>query len=490
MRYFSVLIIIVLTQFTLLAGNNVAKNDSVVIWGKSNEYAGYTLVLEQITNFTSREKAEIVRVPINADGTFRAAFTTSTTIRCFTDLGRYRSFIYVEPGAKYQVTLPPFSVKKDADRFNPYFIPEEMEMGILSGDESQLNQQIRDFDEQFLQQYNQNAMSLFSQSNKKLAEKIKATLETQFPSTENQYFTTHKNFRYARLFALCMSRQKRPLINQFFSNAEVSYSSPAYCDAFNDVFKDFFLYYFSSPAGKELRTAFTMQRSFDTLSIAMKSDTLFLTTRFRETVLLKSLYDSYYTDRYDKKQIIKLVAQASKRCEDSQSQLYANQLLKKLNKLRVGTVAPEINGYNAGGKEISSKNIKSKFVYVNFIHTKNYACKKDLQAVASIASDFKKDLEVVSVITDEEPTDAFAYIKQMGYKWTFIHFNGNGKLLLDYDIKAMPCYYLIDPDGNLIASPAPGPEENFKSRFSEIIRDFNAQKARKDPEQLKTIYDF
>jgi len=490
MRYISLLIFFVLTQFTVLANNSVAKNDSVVIWGKSNEYAGYTLVLEQITNFTSRERGEIVRVPINADGTFKAVFATATTIRCFTDLGRYRSFIYVEPGAKYQVTLPPFSEKKDADRFNPYFIPEEMEMGIISGDDSHLNKQIRDFDEQFLQQYNQNAMSLFSQSNKKLAEQIKLQLETQFPSSDNQYFIKHKNFRYARLFALCMSRQKRPLINQFFSHTEVSYYSPAYCDAFNDVFKDFFLYYFSSTSGKDLRSAFAMQRSFDTLSVTMKSDTLFLNTQFRETVLLKSLYDSYYTDRYDKTQIIKLVAQACKRCEDEQSRLYAIQLFRKLNKLRVGTVAPEITGYNANGKEISSKNIKSKFVYVNFIHTKNYACKKDLQAMASIASEFKKDLEVVTVITDEDPTDAFAYIKQLGYKWTFIHFNGNGKLLLDYDIKAMPTYYLIDPDGNLIASPAPGPEENFKSRFAEIIRDFNAKKARKDPEQLKTIYDF
>jgi hypothetical protein len=472
------------------AGTTSMATDSVVIWGKSVEYAGYTLVFEHTVNFTTRAKEELVRVPINADGTFRVAFVCHSTIRCFTDLERYRSFIYIEPGKKYQVKLPPFSERKDADRFNPYFVPEEVEMGVINNESAAFNQQIRDFDDTFISKYNQNAISLFSQSNKTLAGKIVHQLDSIFPADKDSYFQTYKNLRYARLYALAMKRQKRLLIDQYFSHINVDFDSPAYWEAFNEVFKDFFLFYFSSVQGKNLRTNFNMQRSFDTLSVTLKTDTLFTNDNLRETLLLKTLYDAYYSDRYDKGQIIKLVKQATERGSTPDTKLYATQLLEKLNKLRNGTPAPNIVGYNANGKEISTQDFKSKFVYINFVHTKNYACKKDLQAIASIARDFKKELDVVTVILDEDPEAAFSYLKPLNYKWTLIHFGGNGKTLLNYDIKAMPVYYLVDPDGNLVLSPAPGPEENFAANFVQVLRNYKINKARKEPEKLKTIYDF
>jgi thioredoxin-related protein len=42
-------------------------------------------------------------------------------------------------------------------------------------------------------------------------------------------------------------------------------------------------------------------------------------------------------------------------------------------------------------------------------------------------------------------------------------------LLKQYKIKAYPTYYLIDPDGNFLFSPAPSPAENFESVFRNIL---------------------
>jgi hypothetical protein len=44
------------------------------------------------------------------------------------------------------------------------------------------------------------------------------------------------------------------------------------------------------------------------------------------------------------------------------------------------------------------------------------------------------------------------------------------EILEDYDIRAYPSYFLIDPEGKLILSPAPGPDKGFEKVFLEILR--------------------
>lgn len=466
-----------------------AHTDSVRFYGSAPDYAGMNLVFEKTANFISRETMEVVRIQVDVKGNFDATFALIATAKCWTDLGKYRANIYIEPGNSYKLELPPYTPKPLAERFNPYFIPEEIEMGIESGDASNLNMQIRDFDEAFDNEYSQQVMALYAKSDVAKAQMLIARLDSLYPSQSDSYFDNHKRARFARVYHTLYRRQKRLSINYFNTQVTPNFGQPAYTEAFNEIFKDFFLYYFSTPSGKLLKDSYTQKQRFDTLSMALGQDSLFRNPELREIVLLKTLYDGYYSDRYDKTQVEKLVISATEYGVTPAIKQTAEGILARFNKLKKGTPAPDFEAYSSSGKPYSLHSYRGKFVYLNFMHTQNYACRKDMTALSAIARDNRKDLEVVTIMVDEDPDKAFAFVKQNNIKYNTLHFGNNGKVLLDYQIKSMPTYYLIDPEGNISLAPAPAPDESFVKILAETIRSFKYTKARKSPDSQRSIYD-
>ncbi|PZX17433.1 peroxiredoxin [Breznakibacter xylanolyticus] len=466
-----------------------ATPDSVRITGNAPDYAGMTLIIETVSHPLLREQEELTRLTINEDGNYSGAFAIDETTQCTIDLGHYRGAFYAQPGQHYQLALPPYKPRPEAERFNPFFEPEIILLGVLTPDAQDFNERINDYEIDFEAHYNAYAMTLFNQHNSPLAKRVCEQLDSIHPSGSDSFFIAHKHFRASRLYALAMRRLKRQHINRFFSNEPVRYRMPAYWDSFNETFKDFFAYYFQSPSGKRFRMAFNEGAPYDSLSLIMKNDTLFTRDDLRETVMIRALYDAYYTGIYDEKRINDLLTQMTERAQCHQTRHLARRIIDRINRLKTGTIAPPLEALNTNGKIISLADFRGKFVYLNFMHTQNYACKKQLQALAAIARELKRDLVVLTVLADENDQPAFDYMLKNNFKWEVLHFGGNGRILSDYNIKAMPMYYLIDPDGNLALSPAPAPEENFAERFIEVQRNYKNNKTRMTPDKQRSIFD-
>jgi len=68
------------------------------------------------------------------------------------------------------------------------------------------------------------------------------------------------------------------------------------------------------------------------------------------------------------------------------------------------------------------------------------------------------------------------YLKKNNYlnksdvhKALFIFGGGDKKLKKDYNIRAIPMYYLIDPLGKFVASPAARPSQNIEKVFYDLL---------------------
>lgn len=487
-KLFWVVFFALLVPFGAVAEGTVSA-DSVRFFGKAPSYAGMTVVFERTSNFITRETQEVVRLPIDKSGRFDQVFSLTETTYCFAELGIYSGYIYCEPGCSYELELPVFTARPLSEKFNPYFKLELVEIGLRNPIPSAINVLIRDFDEAFDALYDLNAVSIFVKADVPKAKLLVDQLDSIFPKTSLDYFENHREAQYGKLFNLAYKRQRRTTIAYAGNLFPVNPNEPAYSSLFNEVFKDFFQYYFSTPHGKRLRDGFRQASSFDSLSMVMAEDTLFTNTTFRETLLLKALYDAYYSERYDKNQLEKLFFSAQNECKTAIAKSFGQSVYKHVTKLKNGTVAPDFIAYSSSGRDFSLSSFKGKFVYVCFANTQNHACKKDLIAMTALARDFKKDLEVVAVVTDENRDDAFAFEKQNGLKYNFLHYNFNGKVLLDYNVKAMPTYYLVDPEGNIYNNSMLPPNEEFVKYFQETVRNFKYKKARKSPDSQRSIYD-
>ncbi|MBN2165581.1 MAG: TlpA family protein disulfide reductase [Marinilabiliaceae bacterium] len=463
--------------------------DSIRIFGNAPEYKGMSLVLETIKNYVTNEKSEIGRIRVDKNGFFDDYFYVAFAQKCFLDLGKVRAYVYLEPGNNYQVVLPPYIPKSEAERFNPFFEPEEVVLGIKNVDSGSLNEMIRNFDERFKYEFSSNAYELFNRGSVVKADEIKAELDSLFPSRNGSYFHTHKTFRYARLYMLAMKRKRRTVIYNFFSHNPIEFNMPAYWETYSEMFKDFFTYYFNTSTGRLLKTAIGHNQSFNSLSLVLSADTIFSQSDFRESVLLKGLYDSYFSGRYSEETVLNLVEQATSNGGSQQICHFASEILYRLNHLRIGSVAPDFKVLGIDGQEISLDKYKGKFLYLSFVHTENYACKKDMQVLDVISKQFKKEINVLTVVLDNNQEKGFSFFKTNKYNWDISHYAENGKILLDYNIRILPVYYLIDPEGKLVLSPAPAPEESFMNYFSDTYRKYKQNEARSRKEKGRSIFD-
>ena len=102
-----------------------------IIKGYAKGYEGRTIVFQSQADPLSRIPVDIEAVTVDEDGTFTISANISEITRVSIDLSYYTAYIYLEPGVKYDVTLPPFRLRPDAERFNPFYEPRQIDLVIL-----------------------------------------------------------------------------------------------------------------------------------------------------------------------------------------------------------------------------------------------------------------------------------------------------------------------------------------------------------------------
>jgi len=462
---------------------------SVTIKGVDKAYAGYHLVMQKVINPVSMEMANLVTFQVDENGSFNQVIELFDITYASLNMGKYRAYIYLEPGKTYELVLPPFKPRSDADRFNPYFQPEDVVLGIANDESQGLNQLIAHFDRDLSKRYNDNALAIFSRGNKRLAHEIIHELDSLYPAEKESYFQKYKQYAYGEILLLANKRQKRNAIDQTMQG-EVAFKIPSFQKAFNVIYKNFFTNYFGSKPGEHLRDAYAKGATFDSLALVLTKDTLYASRQLAELVLLKGLFDAFYSGRYKEEQIIELYHQAAESASTPELKDIANRLHKKVTWLRTGTAAPQFTLYRLDGKERSLSDYEGKFVYLNFMHTSNHTCKKELQLLHVLSRQLKRELRIVTVIMDEDPAKAKALIKANKYRWDFLHYTAQPKVILDYNIRALPTYFVIDPTQKLRLSPSPSPSESFMPIFLEAQRKYRYEQLRKNKPKEKSIYDF
>lgn len=463
------------------------ESDSTTIYGCAPQYAGLHLALEYKSNVLTNENEQLVSFLVGSDGTFKTSFNLKNTTKLSIKLGKTIGSIVIQPKGSYRVELPRYTPLEESDRMNPFFVPDIIPLAISSGDINQLNRSVALFDDEFNTLYVNNLQKLFKRENETPILKITTYLDSVY-SSNDVWFTNYRHFTYYKLYELVFPRRREYIIDKFFKSSPFMPNNAAFVDAFNLAFFRYFSLKLSSKSSITLRNAW-QSRSIDSISNVMKDEKIILDDQLREAVILKNLFDSYYSNLYDKDEILSLIKQCESSFKTDYCSSLAKQLSIKLPLLKVGSTPPNFKLESLTGKSKSLRDFKGKFVYLNFMNTQNYACKKDLLALLEINKATKKELVMVTILTDKNLDSAKDFIKNNRLDWTFLSINSQESLIDDYKLRVLPTYFLIDPEGKFNMSPAPAPDEGFLSTFQNQYRSFRNQDLRANPPKQKSIFD-
>ncbi|WP_010663352.1 TlpA family protein disulfide reductase [Marinilabilia salmonicolor] len=458
----------------------VAQTKTTSISGHAPEYKNMGLVFQRYQNFLTLESEELFSLQVDSTGHFNFHIDLPETTYAFADLGSYRGFIYLRPGHNYELKLPPFEPVPQPQRLNPFYTPEAISLGILNQDSNDLNARIRNFDDAFYYELNTRAIRLMASRNKSAVAAITDTLETRFPDNSDSFFRGHKRYRYARLEMLTSRNPEKEIIQKYYAVHPVQFNLPAYWDTFRDVFRGF--------GRKTLNKEFTAPLTFSKTVSLVKTDSTFQKKDISELLALWTIYQSYHEKLLPQHRALQLIKEASDSASVKEIKNIAGSIYRKLSALQPGSMAPSFTLMDFDRKEHHLDDYRGKFVYLNFMHTENYTCRQELRLLPRLHETFNRDLEIVTILTDDNYDKAQEFVKDTDSPWTFLHFGMNANILSKYNIKAVPQYFLINPDGKLILSPAPAPGENFHDHFIKQYRQYQHEQQRKNPEKRESIF--
>lgn len=460
----------------------------VRLFGQQPDYAGYHLELKTNINSFLLEEKVLGSMYVDSTGHFDFTLPLETTTYAYTDLGKVRGEIFLEPGTEYNIQLPPFYQKSEQEKLNPFFVPEVTTLGIINSEARNLNRQISEFTDNFNFLFNNEVLAISIHSDEKKAYEIYRQLEEKF-TDDTPLFVRHKALTYIKLWAVSSPRKSREIIYNHFLKHQVDSHLPSYTEAFMLLFKNFISSGFEKLVQDSLNIQLRTRANFSDLSNTIVKDTLFSHNReLGELVLLYGLYQGYYNQQLTENSVVAITDSAVNQGSTKLIKETAKALHYKLTKLRAGSPAPDFRLFNQSGKERSLKDYSGKFVYLNFVHTKNYACQRDLETLSQLQNIFKKHLEIVTIVTNEQREEMDNFLSFNNYKWDFLHFIYYPQVLSNYNIMALPAYYLISPEGKLLLSPAPSPEENFRDSFVKEIQAYERQKLREHRDRERSFF--
>jgi len=438
--------------------------EKVYLNGKAPSYAGEEIVFYSYSNMISFREVKMTGCTVNDSGFFECQIDLEKTRLVFTNLGIYNCFFYAEPGYHYELKLPEKRNKTEAEAMNPYF--EDISIHLVvkvtaSGENQQLpeagqelNFMIRTFNDTFYPYYFKYVISAVSyQPDRREIEKVIEAVTTPYAGYDKPFFNEYMKYRIGLLEHYAAKKDIRVIINEYFNGSRFLQYNPAFMELFNTIFTDYFDFYMSENPGSNLISIVNRERSLDKLRDLIRKDKSLSDKSMQELVIIKSLYDAFYSDQFSKSAIIMLMDSLHAETGIEFHKMILADIKYEITKLAIGYKPPPFELYSYDSSLVRLQDFEGEYVYLGFCNSFSYSCIKEFELLKDMNSRFENYLKIVTILIDDSFEAMQNLVESNNYDWVFLHYSFLPEILDDYDIKAYPTYFLIDKDGRLLASP-------------------------------------
>ncbi len=134
---------------------------------------------------------------------------------------------------------------------------------------------------------------------------------------------------------------------------------------------------------------------------------------------------------------------------------YLNALFKqacaKWDKAAVGKPSPDFKGVDVNGKQMSLRDFRGKYVYIDMWATWCGPCQKELPYLKKLAEKYKgRNITFVGLSIDADKAKWEARVKSGELCGTQLHIGRGSKFQTDYRISGIPRFILLDPNGRIV----------------------------------------
>ena len=458
---------ILFTFFSLIIlsiGLNAQDSTLVTIQGYAPAYLGQEIRVCAIQDYLSDREETIARAKVDFDSTFTIQFSADATQKIVVRGLNNRAWMYVEPGASYEVFFP--------DR-DPYIPPVKtgniVELAFNNLAEDDINFKILAFQrwtDDYMSRYYPIKRTKPAEFQNKL-DTFKLYVQRYYENEDDLFMLTYVRFSIAQLdeIEFAGSRNRYEKYDFYIGSSPVYYKNDAYMTYVNKYYKNF-VPRLSNKTNAQFYDA--VLRSSPTLVMkALGTEYSLKNLRIREYVMIKALSEVFYSDDFPQTNIMAILDSVKERALFDEHKSIANNIIYRLTDLVPGAKGPSFVLPISEDSLLTHFDLKGKHTYLHFYDVHDEESILEINILKQLHEKYGEDINFVSIGIQSEPSKKKEIVD---LPWIHLDIPLADPLLNKFRVNAYPYYVLLDAANIVLGAPALKPTPNGK--YETIERTF------------------
>lgn len=447
-----------------LTGISLVKSQKIS--GIAKSLAGKNIGLYTYADFISYKEIRLAETEVTSSGKFNLECKLPYTTYCFLKSGNQHADFFAESGNSYQVNWPDF-IKSEGEA-RPYFERNFRPLLISETDSLSLNSSIRRFNTYYDAFLQKNAGNLMIRGrSSEVIKNLRKAAYTGFGNILNPDFRAYVDYN------LAVVEQITPVKKQFIFSAYLK-TKPVrpfdlmYMDFFNQFFDKYLHEIFLSPKNTFLLKTLNAGNSWVSLDRQLKSIAFLENDTIRSMVLIKNLRSLYSVSGIEKNAVKKVLSQMAREASIDFVRTMAANVLEQMLRLSPGTKAPEFVLENSEGESVRLSDFKGQYIYLEVTDPNCASCMVETKVIPIYKKKYGDRIRFITVLMTNSKSRGQVFKEANKVDWEILFASTSNSFSEQYEIKSVPQYFIIAPDGKFFRSPAEKPSHNAERDFSDI----------------------
>jgi len=432
---------------------------------------GLKIKLITPSDYISELSGKIDETIVDSLCNFKLKTSINETILAQIQIVIFKGDIYLEPGQSYAIKILPFNFKED-DKESPFLNTKKLEIEFDNSDTNELNQQIRKFNVIYNDFVIANFNIITRSRSKAIIDSFQMKSATLFSSINNSFLNNYIKYKIAGLEQSGRAKSTSKIFAAYIMNQPVLYNHVEYMYFFNQFYEKFFFKGMHSLKPDDIKQ-FVNGKDYINLLDSLGRDSLVKNEVIRELVFLKGMKELYYSNTYNKDNIIDMLFSFSRKTKFSEHKLIAQNLIIEFSALKTGNKAPDFKLKTVKDESFTLSSFEGKYTYLGFFTTWCAGCMAENEALVSLKAKYGDKINFVSISADKQILNLYYYLEKHKYDWYFLHYGNNNEILEKYEVLTYPVFILLDASGNIVNNPALKPSEDIENEFKNLLNKGN-----------------
>jgi len=448
-----------------------ALDQQVTIQGTFIGAEGETIRLMETKDYISNQKREIDACRIDEDGNFSFSFRLIEPQALFFRIFHGTNSFFAEPGKSYLVEFESIDPENEVEGrdfypFNRYYGFEIRQQN----DDQDLNKLINNFDNMVFDFVEENVSRQFRVNHRHSLDNFRLFTDSLFRDVDHDFFRDYYDYSFANLYRTLNTRQFQWLADSFLLDRPVLHQNPAYMDFLSRMFNTFIFAASPHLSMNDLEICVNRHNSYHALMDSLGKEPVLRNELFRELVMIDGLKKMYDHPDFRRSHVVNILEIVKYNSKFPEHRKIAANVLQNLQQLRRGHPAPSLEVFDSSGNRVTLESFHGKYVFLFFWATWCQSCIAELGPMTDMAGEFDEQVEFVGIFVDQDPEAAKVFTHNEELDLSLFHFNNNHRMLDRFDLKSVPAYMVIDPEGKILRNPFPSPSDAGKQRLRSLIR--------------------